>query len=485
MSEKDKKVRELGTGEILSYALTNTGQTMIYGIITTYLLLFMTDYLFIEAAVAGLILSITRIFDAINDPIMGAILDKTHTRWGKCRPYMLFTPVPVALLTILLFAPIRLSAAGATIYASIIYLLFTLAYTANDIPYWSMSSVITTDPNKRVKVVTTTRIIGGLGSGLSVGVFWFVNKLFADSGQDKRMSFFCTTAIFCVFGTLLMLQGFFNTRERAVQTAQKEDKFFDNLKLVPKSRGLMINLLSGVLMSVMMVGTTALTTYFAKWNLKEIFPDMESNTIMSIFVPAMGILPGIAMFAGLFAAPKLIKKFEKKYLLLSGCALGIVANIIFYFVGYSNIFLFVIGRFVACLPLGVWSAVTTIMIGDSVDEIEFKTGRRVEGACFSLLTFISKFQNGANVAITGFFLSAAGYLGELDPDTQQQAPRALKMIFVLVTLLPALGYLLMGLPFLFYNFSKTRHEAILAELKRRKEEAIAGESPAMELDWYN
>lgn len=283
MSKNSKAEKPLGNGEIVSYALTNCGQMMIYGIITTYLLLFMTDYLYINAAIAGLILSITRVFDALNDPLMGAIVDKTHTRWGKCRPYMLFTPIPVAIMTILLFAPVKLSPTGAIVYASITYLLFTIVYTANDIPYWSMSAIITTEVDKRVKVISVTRIIGEIGCGLVVGVFWFINKLFADSGQDKHYSFFFTVLIFCILGAVLMLQGFFNTRERAKSTIKEDEKFFDSLKLITKSRALVINLLAGVLMSIMMVGSAALSTYFAKWNLKEVFPDTESNLIMSIF----------------------------------------------------------------------------------------------------------------------------------------------------------------------------------------------------------
>jgi len=484
MNKNSKAEKPLGNSEIASYALTNCGQMMIYGIITTYLLLFMTDYLYINAAVAGLILSITRVFDALNDPLMGAIVDKTQTRWGKCRPYMLFTPIPVAVITILLFAPIKLSSTGTIAYASVIYLLFTMVYTANDIPYWSMSAIITTEADKRVKVISVTRIIGEIGCGLVVGVFWFINKLFADSGQDKHYSFFFTVAIFCILGAVLMQQGFFGTRERATSTVKEGEKFFDSLKLVTKSRALIINLLAGVLMSIMMVGSAALSTYFAKWNLKEVFPDTESNLIMSIFVPAISILPGVAMFAGLISAPALIKRFEKRDLLLAGCLLGVVSNVVFYFVGYSNLLLFILGRVLDCLPLGVWSVVTTTMIGDSVDELEYKTGRRVEGACFSLLTFVSKFQNSICVAITGFLLSAVGYMGELDPDSAQQGPRVLNMIFILVTLVPAAGYLAMGIPFLFYNFTRKKHEDILTELNKRKAAEKPKDSLAFDLDWY-
>lgn len=466
-TEQTKTIQEVKFKEKLSYALTNTGQTMIYALFTTYLMIYMTDYLYIAAGVAGAILGVARIFDAINDPLMGAILDKTKTRFGKCRPYMLFTPIPLAIVTLLIFAPFKMGNTGSIVFITIFYLIFTVIYTANDIPYWSMSSVITTDPNQRVKIVTMTRLIGGLGSGITIGAFWTINKFAADAGFDRRTSIFLAALVFVILGVILLLQGFFNTKERAKNTATGGDKFFENLKYIPKSKPLVINLIAGMLMSIMMIGVTAMTTYFVKWNIKEIFPDLASNDLMSIFTPVIGILPAIAMAVGLFAAPFLIKKFEKRNVLLIGCAWGIVANVIFYFVGYENIYAFTIGRFISFLPVGIWMSVTTIMIGDSVDDLQYKTGKRLEGTCFSLLTFIGKFQNGVNVALTGLILSLIGYVGTLDADFQQQSTFTLRGIFFMVTLIPALGFLLMGIPFLFYDFSKGKHEAILKALKEK------------------
>lgn len=461
--------------EKFSYALTNTGQTMIYGLFSM-LMLYMTDYLYINAAVAGLIITLTRIFDALNDPIMGQIVDKTKSRWGKCRPYMLFTPIPVAILAMAMFAPIGLSSSKAIPYAVVIYLLFTMVYTANDIPYWSMSSVITTDPKQRVSIVTLTRLIGGLGSGLCIGGFWLINKLFEESaGAGYHMSFFLTATVFCIAGTVLMLQGFFNTKERAVATT-KNEKFWDNIKLIPKAKPLMLNLIAGALYSVMVVGMTALTTYFVKWNVKAIYPNMSSVDIMSIYTPVIGILPAIATVVGLLVAPILIKKFEKKNILIAFCAFGVVINIISYFVGYSNIYVFIALRFFAFLPVGIWASLTTILIGDSVDYIEYKTGKRVEGTCFSLLTFMSKFQNSISVAITGVVLSIVGYNGELKPDIQNQSALTLKGIFIMVTLVSALGYALSMIPFFFYKLDKKTHQMMVEENLRRKaaqEENIA------------
>lgn len=477
-----KEVPPLKLKERLSYAFTNTGQTMIYALFTNYLLMFFTDYMFKGrvtnytpqqiATISGLIISIARIFDALNDPIMGQILDRTKTRWGKCRPYMLFTPIPMLIVTALMFLPVPLKDNALIAYAVIIYTLFTMVYTANDIPYWSMSAVMTATESDRVKVVTLTRIIGGLGSAICIATFWSIKGAFSRFGDN--WSFFLAAMVLGVLGTSLMLQGFFNTKERSPVTKTQEN-FFENFKYIFKCRPLLINLVAGLLVSIMTVGTVALTTFFVKWNLKTVFPDMESSTLMSIFTPIVGFLPAAATLLGLVFAPKLMKKFEKRTLLIAFTAIGFVANVISYFVGYSNIYLFVIGRFFAFLPLGVWSSITTIMIGDSVDIIEYQSGRRIEGTCFSLLTFIGKFQNGVNVAITGLILGLSGYNGELDPDVAgvNQSPKALSAIFIMVTLVAALGYLLMIIPFLFYKFDKKQHQAILDALEIRRREAAA------------
>lgn len=456
--------------EKVSYALTNTGQTMIYGLFSM-LMLFMTDYLYLAPSVAGLIITLTRIFDAVNDPIMGQVVDKTKTKWGKCRPYMLLTPIPVALVAMAMFAPIGLTGTSGMTYAIIIYLLFTVVYTANDIPFWGMSAVITTEPKQRVQIVTLTRLIGGLGSGLCIGGFWFVNKFFIEvAGASYHSGFFFAAVVFCVIGTGLMLQGFFNTRERAVSVQQKES-IFENLKLIPKSKPLMLNLIGGALYSITVVGMTALTTYFVKWNIKEVYADMSSVNIMSIFTPVIGMLPAIATVVGLLIAPALIKKYEKKTILIFFCIFGAAINVIAYFVGYSNLIIFIALRFFAFLPVGIWSSLTTLFIGDSVDYIEYKIGRRVEGTCFSLLTFMGKFQNSISIAITGLILSLVGYNGQLDPDIENQSALTLNGIFIMVTLVSALGYLVSMIPFFFYDLNKKKHQMMVeATLQRRMEQ---------------
>lgn len=460
------KHEQVPTAEKVSYALTNTGQTMIYGLFSM-LMLFMTDYLYINSAIAGLIIALARVFDAMNDPIMGQLVDKTKTKWGKCRPYMLFTPIPVAIFALLMFAPWQLTGGSAIAYSVAIYLVFTVVYTANDIPFWSMSAVITTEPKQRTTIVTMTRLIGGLGSASTIGLFWFCNKFFIEKlGASYHSGFFFAACVFCVIGTALMLQGFFRTKERAVGDS-KQKNLLSNLKLIFKTKPLLINLIAGALYSIMTVGMAALTTYFVKWNVKEVFSNMSSVDIMSIFTPVIGILPAIASVVGLLIAPYLIRRFQKKDLLIYSSILGVIVNIASFFIGYQNLWVFLMLRFFAFLPVGIWSSVTTLMIGDSVDYIEYTTGKRVEGTCFSLLTFMGKFQNSINVAITGLILSLVGYNGELKPDVAQQSPKALFGIFVMVTLVMGLGYLLSMIPFFFYKLDNETCKMMAEENLRR------------------
>lgn len=289
------------------------------------------------------------------------------------------------------------------------------------------------------------------------------------------MGFFLASAVFCVFGTILMLQGFFNTKERVVEVANKKESFFENLKLIPKSSPLVINIIAGALYSIVTVGSTAMTTYFVKWNVKEIYPDLASTDIMSIFTPVIGILPAIASVIGLLIAPVLIKKFEKKNVLIASCFLGVVVNIVSYFIGYSNLYVFILMRFVAFLPTGIWSTITTLFIGDSVDYIEYKTGKRVEGTCFSLLTFLGKFQNSISVAITGAILTFVGYNGLLDPDSQSQSTFALQGIFFMVTIVAAIGYLLSLIPYFFYKLDRKTHQMMVEANMKKKSQKTQSE----------
>lgn len=151
----------------ISFGMGSLGQNMLYTLTVSYLLMFYTDYLGIAAASAGVLLLVVRVIDAFADPLFGIFMDNTHTRWGKFRPYLLFTPVVLTVLTLFLFMQPNLSDHGKLIYAFVTYAVWSIAYTFLDVPYWSMTAVITDDPRQRTKVVVVPRIMAIIGAIVS------------------------------------------------------------------------------------------------------------------------------------------------------------------------------------------------------------------------------------------------------------------------------------------------------------------------------
>ena len=469
---------QLEQKERLSYAFTNFGQTMIYGLMGAGILqIFLTDALKIPPIAIGLFFVVARVFDGVCDIVMRRIVDRTRTNWGKCRSYMLLTPVPVALLALLIFVPFEIPSLGITMFISFaLFLLFTLFYTANDIPYGSMSVIITTNPNERLKLVALTRIIGGFGSTLFCTVlFWPMQNIFAtllepgiakEEMSEMGLAYLIPVVIICIIGVLLMLQGFFYTKER-IDYKEKQDKeeIFANIKLVVKNKPMLINLIAGLLGGITTVGTT-IWAYFSKYNLAgvanvELF-GVELNST-AIFMPILGLINAMAMLIGLIFVPKLCKWMPKRRLLLLSAFFGGGMNIVAYFIGYSHILIFIVVRFVCCIPFGIWAAITTSMVGDSVDYMEWKIGKRAEGTCFTLLTFLGKVNTGVALLIVNIVLASFGYNTAKFAVTSQ----FLDGLFICLTLVTAFGMIVSAIPYLFYHFDEEQHAQAIAEINLR------------------
>jgi Na+/melibiose symporter-like transporter len=516
---------KLPNKELFSYAFVNFGQVLIFSLIAAFFMVYL-EILEIPIIVIGGLMLGMQVFDAICDPIMGVIVDKVKPgKWGKCRTFMLITPIPVAIMAILLFAPVPIGSTFSIVYIIIAYLLFTIVYTFNDIPYWSMSAVITKCPQERVKVVSTTRMISGIGSALVTVIFMvIVDAMKSTIGLQN--AFFLTVCFFAIAGAAIMLQGFFNTKERAI--AQPTQSISKAIKAVFKCKPLMLNLVANMLNAISMVGMLTLTAYFVRWNVwqsvvegRDPFVNLLNGWFnftdpvgtSAVFMPVIAALPGVAIMVGLLLTPLICKKFPKRKVLIIALLCAGLANIGFYFIGYGSMLIFILGRFLCNIPGGIFSGVSTSMFGDSVDLLDHQTGKRQEGVCFSLLTFSAKFSNGiAAFIISGILFlfafntalgnqveafvntsniangaaelaAAAGYTGAEERFVgiathftneargTQQPSTALHGIFMLCTLIMGIGQILMTIPFFFYKFDKKQHDEVLAAIKERNEKA--------------
>jgi GPH family glycoside/pentoside/hexuronide:cation symporter/probable glucitol transport protein GutA len=438
--------------EKLSFSLAGMGQNIIYNFMVSLVMFYYTDVALISAGTVGLILLVSRIWDAINDPIMGLIADRTHTKIGKLRPYLLAVPIPIAFLTVLAFAVPEWSVTEKALYALVTFNLWSMTYTVSDIPFWGLSVAITDNPKERLNLVTMVRIFCNIGMAIGILIPPILIGVLGGSTTvvegitraDNANAYLWTAIIVGVVGsTLFLMAGLFN-KERVIAPKGQSPEF----SILLKNRPLLILQLSRVLGAFRMVIATV-GLYFANKNLN----DPTQYTILG------GILIA-SMILSMFFAPALIKRFGKKWTYIYAQILGFIAHLMMFVLGYANLGLLFGLLFLAGVSLGISDVVTYSLTGDTVDYLEHRTGQRAEGLVFSLNTFSTKLQSALGLAFIGLVLAVVGYQG----DAAVQTPAALNGIFALLSLFPAIACVLSILPMLLFDFTEHEHAKILSEL---------------------
>ena len=439
----------LGSREKFSFAGALLGQTVIFNFVNLYLLIFYTDVFGIGAAAAGTLFLVARVWDAVNDPIMGILVDKTSTRWGKCRPYLLFAPLPIVALTVLLFSSPDLPSVGKVVFASITYILWGMAYTSLDIPLWTMSSRMTVDSEERQSLIGLGRIFNILGSAVPVALAVPLKQ--ALGGGNEGRGYFLTAIVFGLFAVPFMLQGFHGTRERTDLSDGTKPGISEILRAVFKNSPLLLLLASSILAVFINLPVSA-GIYFATYALGDegLFAVLAGTVLLSAVV-------------GSLLAPPLARRFSSRNILIVTSAASMVLFIAGWFIGYASLPLVIVLAFVIGTLLGIPLVLRTSMLADTVEFAEMKTGKRTEGIIFSTLTFTGKLKLGVAAFLSGLVLKFADYV-----PNAAQSPRSLEGIFLMLTLIPALGCLLTIVPLLFYRLSDEDHKRIVETLEGKE-----------------
>ena len=472
--------------EAIAYSICGFGQNFICTIIGSYLTIFMTDALLFGAvpkgtlwksvdgamAVAFLML-FTRIYDAFNDPIMGSIVDKTRTKWGKCRPFLKWMAIPIAVSTVVCFCPLFKAVSKTTfVIISIVYVLWSMIYTVADVPYWGLSTCLTNDTEVRGKILTVARLVCTLGAGIvTIFVPIITNAVTAKYRNDKgevleqyiqqnadtlKWTYFICAVVLVVAAIPMFFYGFKNTKERFTSTEQPPS-FGHNIKLLFKNKQLLLIVISGILGGARMVYAYTGGLYFAKYVLK-------NEGLFSLIT--MLVVPG-----GLVASvlvPWMSKKFTKKWTYIYVHILGAVVMFAMYFVGYDAPWKLVfcgIGLVLLGIPQGVNNIITYAMIGDTVDYLEWKTGERAEGICFAMQTLINKIGMAVGAFIGVFSYSWAGINPKATPAITPEGEQLLWNILILAGAISMVGTII---PMLFYKITEKRQREMVAETEARK-----------------
>ncbi|HAX72287.1 MAG TPA: MFS transporter [Firmicutes bacterium] len=398
--------------ERMAYGSYFIGQNIIYFLVFQFLMLFYTDVVGISAAAVGTMFLVARLFDAVNDPFMGILVDKANLKGGKFIPWVKLVIFLMPLATFFLFLKVGDGGFSSLVYAYITYIIWGIIYTISDVPIFALATVMTKNSDERVQLISYGRIGAGIGS--------VIISLFV-MGMVTRLSWTGTVVVLSVVALLVMLPLRFLAKERAVYKQKEVLSFKRIVQFIAHNKYLLI-FYSAIIVASLTNTTSVSTTYFAIYNLgseKYISMLTIANMIPMLLVP--------------FVLPPLIKRFGKKKIFISGFTVSIIASILFYIVGYNNIWFVYIMTAIKGL-----SQLPTFMIGlftvDCIEYGTYKTGQRAEGVAFSLQTFTVKLSAAVAGAVSGFVLHGIGY----QPGTYQ-TPEALDGIWNMYVLYPIFG----------------------------------------------
>ena len=428
--------------ERLSFGLAGLGQNMVYNYTTAYIMVFYTDVVKLLPVAVGTLMLIARVFDAVNDPIMGTIIDKTHTKKGKLIPYLKVIPVPMAVFTLLVFFVPDMSYTMRLVYAYVSFILWDLMYTVSDVPYWGLSVAITSDPNERLKLISIARILCNVGLAISI----VIPPLMISYFGGGSFAYFITAVAMALSGSLLFSLVGYNAKERTTLDKQESAP----IRVLFKNKPLMLLQLSRFLQAFRMVIATA-GLYFAKYN-------MNDEAAFSI----LGGLLIAAMILAMLVTPLLKKIFSKKQLYNYSLLLGFASHFLMFILGFENMMINYILLFVSGLSLGLNDVITYTLVGDCVDYCEYQTGLRTEGLSFSLHTFTTKLQSAFGLFWIGIILTQVGFV-----ENAVQSSQTLNGIFSLISLYPAVASLCAIIPMFWFKFSESDHEMMLNQMNRK------------------
>ncbi len=460
---------EMQPKEGFSYSLCGFGQNLICTIIGSYLTVFMTDAIGFNALAVAFLMLGARIFDALNDPIMGSIVDRTRTKWGKCRPYMKWMAFPIAIMTAICFLPWYPQSDGGFAAISVMYVVWGMIYTVADVPYWGLSTAMSNDTYRRGNLLTIARLFCTAGAGIVTVITPIITDNMTKGldpvakGEMLKWIYFVIAIVCCVIAVPLFYLGFKNTTERNM-TEENPPSLGHNLKLLFKNKPLMLIVLSGIGGAARMLFTYTGGLYFAKYI-------MDKESMYSLFT--MAIVPG-GLIASLLV-PWCTKKFGKRNTYIWSHIVGGVAMLIAFIVGIAcdrgaytstaTTVVLLIALVIAGIPSGFGNIVTYAMIGDTVEYLELKTGERAEGICFAMQTLINKIGMavGAFVGVLAYYMA-----GVAANDASSVTPEGKDTMWFMLVGIAAISFFLTVIPLFFYKFNEKQQQEAKAEIEARK-----------------
>ena len=451
----------LSLREKVGYGLGDMASNFYLGFFGLFLLYYYTDVYGISPAAAATMLLVTKIVDAVSDPAMGLIADRTETRWGKYRPYLFWGAIPYALLGYLLFSGPELSEFGKLVFAYVSYTLVMLAFTAINVPYSALLAVISPVAEERTKATQFRFIFASIGT-LSVGALATPLVDFLGRG-DELLGFRMTILLFAVLSVLLFWTTFFTTRER-IRPKAHESSVWEDIGALLKNLSWIVLALAGILIVVGLVARFASIVFYLKYYMAEGGAGEGARVFLwmdrTAFLTSAGL---IGQLVGALMTPMLVRQFEKRHLMIGMNLLHALLLVIGYSVSPEQYGLTIILHTVGIFTFGVVITLLFSMYTDCSEYGEWRTGKNAAGLTVSASMFSLKFGSAVGGALPGFILAGFGFVANA-----VQTETAITGIRLMFTILPAGFFLLGGLLMMFYRIDRKTLHQMEEELSRRR-----------------
>lgn len=445
-----------------TFGLGTVGRDMVYTLISMYLMFYLTDIKVLDTNtlwwVTAIILG-ARIFDAFNDPVMGMIVDNTHTKWGKFKPWILIGVVLSGILTILLFTDIGLTGGAYIATFGILYVAWGISYTMNDISYWSMLPSLSQDQKEREKIGSVARICANVGLffvvALVVPITEYLGNM-AGSMQKGYLLFACILVTVMVIFQMVTVIGVKEPKESR-QRSKEHTSFKELVKVIFKNDQLLVVAVS---MALFMIGYST-TTSFGLYYFKYVYGDEGMYSIFAVIL-------GVSQITALSIFPILSKKYSRKKLYLFATTLVVAGYLIFFvaptntmlFIGIAGVLLFIGQAFIQLMML--------MFLTDSVEYGEWKFGKRNDSITLSLQPFINKMGGAVSSGVVGATVIISGMQkAQTSADMTSSGLIIFKAAMMLLPLLCILiGFLIYRSK---YILDEEMYEKIVEEIHGRKE----------------
>lgn len=446
---------KLSVKEKLGYSLGDTASHFVWDLVGFWLLIFYTDIYGLSPAMAGVIMFVGSIWDAIMDPVVGIISDRTDSRWGKFRPYLLFGSVPYAILAVMAFSTPDFGDTGKFVYALITCLLLRTAYAFVNLPYSSLGAVMTNDSNERAGLNTYRFIAAYIGQFIVTGAALYLVKWLGAWGNDgivnQAQGYQYTVALFGILSIAFFLIAFATTKERVSTPKKQDNNVLRDFKYLFMNRAWIVLTVVGIVSFIMFAMQNAAIAYYFKYYIH----DAEN-------VQLFNILGTVALIVALPLSKPLAKRFGNKAVYIGS---SVVSGLFFALIYVAGDNLPLVYTFNILAKMAYAPAVPLLwtMLADVADYGEWKFNRRTTGLTFSASVLAQKLGWAIGAAAAGWLLSATHFVANADV----QSDSAMLGIRLLVSVIPGVLYASCALVMAFYNLNTKTMVQMKEELSQR------------------